>query len=39
MNLDLSDITLVLFAFICIWMIISMTGGTGGGHRARVPAF
>jgi hypothetical protein len=37
MELNFSDLTLVLFAFICIWMALEISGGGGGGHRARVP--
>lgn len=37
MFFDFSDITLVLFAVICIWLALNYTGGTGGGHRVQVP--
>ena len=36
MEINYSDLTLVLFAFICIWMALESSGGGGGGHRARV---
>jgi hypothetical protein len=35
--MDLSDAVLLLFAFIVLWLAIEMSGGSGGGHRARVP--
>jgi hypothetical protein len=37
MNLNFSDLTLVLFALVVIWLAVSMSGGSGGGHRVRVP--
>jgi hypothetical protein len=36
MELSFSDLTVILFVVICLWMVIEMTGGGGGGHRARV---
>lgn len=36
--MDLSDLTLVLFAFICLWIALNLSGGTGGGLRSRVPS-
>jgi hypothetical protein len=38
MELNFSDLTLILFIFIVLWIAIEISGGTGGGHRARVPA-
>ena len=38
MEVNYSDLTLVVFAFICIWMALGFTDGGGGGHRARVPS-
>ena len=35
--MDFSDLTLVLFVFIVVWLIIESSGGTGGGLRTRVP--
>jgi hypothetical protein len=37
MELNFSDLTAIVFLVIFVWMIIEMTGGGGGGHRARVP--
>jgi hypothetical protein len=36
--MDFTDLTLVLFAFIVLWIALNLSGGPGGGHRARVPA-
>lgn len=38
MEVNYSDLTLVLIAFICIWMALGFTDGGGGGHRAPVRA-
>jgi hypothetical protein len=35
--MDFTDLTLVLFAFIVLWIALNLSGGTGGGHRQRVP--
>jgi hypothetical protein len=35
--MDLSDLVLILFAVICLWLAIEFNGGGGGGLRARVP--
>jgi hypothetical protein len=37
MEITFSDLTLVLFLFIVAWLVSEISGGTGGGHRARVP--
>jgi hypothetical protein len=34
--MDFTDLTLVLFAFIVLWIALNLSGG-GGGHRQRVP--
>ncbi len=36
MELNLSDLTLVVLVFIVAWLAMEIGGG-GGGHRARVP--
>jgi len=36
--MDLSDAALILFVFIVLWLVIELSDGGGGGHRARVPA-
>jgi hypothetical protein len=36
--MDFSDLTLVLFVFIVLWIALNLSGGTGGGLRARVPS-
>jgi hypothetical protein len=35
--MEFSDLILVLFAFIVIWLAIELNDGPGGGLRARVP--
>jgi hypothetical protein len=35
--MDFSDLTLVLFVFIVLWIALNFSGGPGGGHRERVP--
>ena len=35
--MDFTDLTLILFAFIVLWLAVNLTGGTGGGLRSRVP--
>jgi hypothetical protein len=32
------DWILVLCALICIWIAFEASGGSGGGHRMRVPS-
>lgn len=36
--MDSSDIVLMLFAFIVLWLAIEFNGGGGGGTRERVPS-
>jgi len=36
--MDASDLVLVLFAVICLWIATEFTGGGGGGLRDRVLA-
>jgi hypothetical protein len=36
--MEFSDLTLALFALICIWIALNFSGGTGGGLRSRVPS-
>jgi hypothetical protein len=35
--MDFSDLVLILFAVICLWLATEYTGGGGGGLRSRVP--
>jgi hypothetical protein len=37
MELSMSDLTVILFLLICVWLIVEMGDGGGGGHRIRVP--
>lgn len=36
--MDFSDLVLILFAFIVLWIATEYMGGGGGGLRARIPA-
>ena len=36
--MDASDMVLVLFAVICVWMLTEFNGGGGGGLRDRILA-
>ena len=36
--MNFSDLTLVLFVLVVLWIALNLSGGTGGGLRARVPA-
>lgn len=36
-QMDFGDAVLILFLFIVVWLAIEISGGTGGGHRSRVP--
>lgn len=31
-----SDLVLILFALVVLWLAIEISGGGGGGHPARV---
>lgn len=35
--MEFTDLILILFAVIVFWLAIEISGGGGGGHRARVP--
>lgn len=37
LDMDFTDLTLVLFAFIVLWIALNFSGGNGGGHRQPVP--
>ena len=37
MELNLSDLTALLFVLVILWLVLEIDGGFGGGHRARVP--
>jgi hypothetical protein len=34
--MDVSDMVLILFAVICLWLATEISGGGGGGHRSRI---
>jgi len=36
--MDASDMVLLLFAVICVWIVSEFNGGGGGGLRDRVLA-
>lgn len=36
--MEWSDLVLILFALIVLWIATEFSGGSGGGLRARVPA-
>jgi hypothetical protein len=37
MEMNFTDLTLILFALVVLWVALEISGGSGGGHRARVP--